>query len=178
MPALILFFGTASGLLVAGFMLGGLLFIGEDGSGAAGSQAVGYLTMLVSLSLIFIAVKRHRDRNLGGVIKFGQAFLLGLGVALLASLFYVAAWEIAFPFIGEDFMQAYLASETERLQTELDAEEAARKIGELQAMMESYQNWWFRMPITLIEILPVGLLITLISAGVLRNPNILPARAG
>jgi hypothetical protein len=178
MPALILIFGTASGLLVAGFMLVGMLFMGDDASAADGSRLIGYLTQLVALSLIFVAIKRYRDRHLGGVIKFWPAAGIGLGIALIATCFYVIAWEIAFPQIGDSFAETYLASETARLQAEFSAEEAARRIARLQSMMDSYQNWWVRIPITVTEVLPTGLIITLISAALLRNPKILPARAG
>ena len=56
-------------------------------------HAIGYLTMLVGLSLVFGAIKRHRDAELGGVIRFWPAFGLGLGVSFVASLCYVLAWE-------------------------------------------------------------------------------------
>jgi hypothetical protein len=41
---------------------------------------------------------------------------------------------------------------------------------------EQYSNPFFRMPITFIEIFPVGILVSLISALLLRNSRFLPAR--
>ena len=40
--------------------------------------------MIVALSVIFLGVKRYRDQELGGVIRFGTAFMLGLGIAAVA----------------------------------------------------------------------------------------------
>src|SRR3546814_12654255 len=34
----------------------------------------------------------------------------------------------------------------------------------------------FRLPMTFVEIFPVGVLVSLVSAAVLRNPRVLPAR--
>jgi lipopolysaccharide export LptBFGC system permease protein LptF len=44
-------------------------------------------------------------------------------------------------------------------------------------MKDAYRNPLFRLPMTFAEIFPMGLLIALISAAILRNPKILPARA-
>lgn len=43
-------------------------------------------------------------------------------------------------------------------------------------MKERYANPLFRMAMTASEILPVGVVISLISAAILRNPAVLPAR--
>ena len=177
MPVVILLFGAVSGLIVAVFMFVAWFLLGAADGEAAGSQAFGYLTMLIALSMIFLAIKRYRDRELGGVISFWRAALIGLGVAGVASLFYAAAWEVVYSVSGEAWMASYLASESERL-TEAIEDPAVRdaRIAELESMMTAYRNWYVRIPFTLVEILPVGLLITLISAGLLRNPRLLPAR--
>jgi hypothetical protein len=39
-----------------------------------------------------------------------------------------------------------------------------------------YDNPLYRLPMTFAEIFPVGLLVTLVSAVLLRNPRFLPAR--
>ena len=144
----------------------------------ATSMWVGYLVMLVGLSLIFVGVKRYRDLECGGVIKFGRALVLGLGIAAMAGLIYVIGWEIYLAASGQDFMAEYSARTLEDMraagaaQAEIDAQ-AAR----METLAESYRNPLFRMPITFIEIFPVGLLVALVSAALLRNPKMLPARA-
>jgi hypothetical protein len=54
-------------------------------------------------------------------------------------------------------------------QTEIDA--AAAQMKEFQ---ELYKNPFARMGFTLLEILPVGLLVSLISAALLRKSDVLP----
>lgn len=170
-----LIFGSISGLIV-----GGLLWLGVavlTGEGQAGSQLFGYLSMLLALSFIFVAIKRFRDIERGGVIKFWPALWLGLQVTLVATAFYVVTWEIYLATTDGSWMADYIAAEIAAReaagasQTEID-----RFAAEMQGFVDLYANWWFRMPMTAIEILPVGLIVSLVSAGLLRNPNFLMRR--
>tara|TARA_Y100000052_G_C2915817_1_gene65268 strand:- start:13 stop:603 length:591 start_codon:yes stop_codon:yes gene_type:complete len=176
MTRIILIFGSLSGLIVSVLMILGFTLLSDAHGGT--SEAFGYLTMLLALAFIFMAIKRHRDINLGGVIKFWPALLLGLGVAALAGVFYTLTWEIYFNLSGGDFMDAYVAGQVEA-QRAAGASEA--EIAEFQASMQGfadlYANWWFRMPMTFTEIFPVGVLVSLISAVLLRNPRLLPRHA-
>ena len=175
MTRFILIYGSIAGVVVAVLMVGGIAI--SNASGSAGSQVFGYLSMLVAMSIIFVAVKRYRDTELGGVIRFWPALLLGSGIALLASLFYVLAWEIYFNTTGGAWVEVYV----EQIRTQYadqghTPEEIDAYLAQTENMMALYRNWWFRMPITLTEILPVGLLVGLISAAILRNPGVLPRR--
>ncbi len=169
------FYGAVSGAVTIAVMTAGIAFSGGEGTGA--SHAFGYLVMLIALSMIFIAVKRYRDRELGGVIKFRPAFLLGLAIAAVAGVFYVAGWEIYLAATDYAFMDQYAAAAIEAKRAagvtgpSLDA-----FIADMQAMTENYANPLFRLPITFIEIFPIGLIIALASAALLRNPKLFPAR--
>jgi hypothetical protein len=138
----------------------------------------GYLVMLVALSLIFVGVKRYRDVECGGVIRFGRAFALGVGIAAVAAVIYALGWEIYQATSGVDFMADYSRSVIDGMR-ESGASQAAilAKTAELGSLAESYRNPLFRLPMTFIEIFPVGLLVALVSAALLRNPKLLPARA-
>jgi hypothetical protein len=134
----------------------------------------GYLVMLVALSLIFVGVKRFRDVECGGVIGFGRAFALGFGMAVVAAAIYALGWEIFLTMTGRDFMAEYAAATVERMRGEGAAPAAIEaKAAELRDFAISYRSPLVRIPVTLIEILPVGLLVALVSAGLLRNPAFL-----
>ncbi|MED5548248.1 MAG: DUF4199 domain-containing protein [Pseudomonadota bacterium] len=176
MTRIILVYGSIAGLIVGILMVIG--WIAMSGEHGAGSMAVGYLTMLLALSFVFIAIKRHRDVNLGGVIRFWPALGIGLGVAALAGLFYVVSWEIYFNATGGAFMDAYIDAQIATRQADGATEtELAAFEAEMRSFMTLYANWWFRMPMTFTEILPVGVLVSFVSAAVLRNPRVLPHRA-
>lgn len=171
MTRIILVFGSLVGTIIAALMILGIVFL-------SGSEAAGYLTMLLALSIIFVAIKRHRDINLGGVIRFWPALATGLGIAAVAGLFYVVGWEIYFNATDRAFMDTYLNGQiAAREATGASAEEVAAFRQQMGAMMEMYGKWWFRLPMTFIEIFPVGVLVSLISAALLRNPKVLPHRA-
>jgi hypothetical protein len=138
----------------------------------------GYLVMLVALSLIFVGVKRYRDVECGGVVTFGRAFAIGLGIALVAAVIYALGWELYLAVSGKDFMAEYTASILARMRADGAPPAAiAAKTAELRSMAEAYRNPLFRLPMTFVEIFPVGLVVTLVSAALLRNPRLLPARS-
>lgn len=143
---------------------------------ASHSLWFGYLVMLVALSLVFVGVKRYRDIECGGVIRFGRAFGLGIGIALVAGLIYVAGWELYTALSGWDFMADYTSSLIEQMRAEGASPAAIQaQQAEMREMAEMYANPLFRLPMIFAEIFPVGLLVALVSAALLRNPKLLPA---
>lgn len=171
-----LVFGAIAGFVVIGVMSMLTAVFGlED---LTTSQAVGYLVMVLGLSLIFVGVKRHRDQALGGVIKFWPAFGLGLAIAAVAGIAYAIGWEIFLAVTGSDFIGSYIDSYiASREAAGVSGQELQAEIARMEAMRAQYRNPLFRLPITFSEIFPVGALIALISAAILRDPKMLPKRA-
>src|SRR3546814_9343147 len=133
--------------------------------------------MLVALSAVFVGIKHHRDVDRGGVIRFWPAFGLGLGISLVAGIFYVLAWELAQATVVGDFASNYATAAI--AQARADGADAAA-LAELRAQLESFKtldaNPMFRLPMTFVELFPAGVLVSLVSAAVLRYPRLLPAR--
>lgn len=177
MARTILTYGIISGLIVIvwaifGFNLsfgGGLSFL---------SVWMGYLTMLLVLSSIFVAVKRYRDEHQGGVITFGTGLLLGLGIAATAGVVYVAVWEIYLFATEYVFIDHYTQSiiDSRRAAGASDADTGAL-VAEMEKMKAQYGNPLYRLPMTFLEIFPVGLIISVISAAILRRSEILSANS-
>jgi hypothetical protein len=160
---------------VIGVMILGMTLSGEHGG--MPSQAFGYLTMLVALSSIFIAVKRHRDNVRGGVIKFLPAFAMGLGIAAVAGVAYVAVWEIYLAATDYSFMESYVQAQIAALEARgVSGEELEAAVRQMEQMQEAYASLWFRIPVTFAEIFHVGLIVAAISAALLRNPRFAPKR--
>ena len=171
----ILTYGSLSGAVIIFTMLAGIVL----GSGSFFSSATfGYLVMLVALTFIFVGVKRYRDVELGGVIRFGRAFALGLGIAAMAGVIYVVVWEAYLASTGYAFIDQYTAAVLqgyERSGMTGAALEAAR--AEMETLRVQYGHLWFRVPMTFLEIFPVGLIVALVSALLLKNPRLMPAQA-
>jgi hypothetical protein len=138
---------------------------------------VGYTTMVISLSLVFFGVKSYRDNHQNGVIKFGSAFKVGGLIALVACVMYCLTWEIAYNKVSSGYMEAYGDYEQEKLKSngasEAELQEAAK---EFQKLLEAYDgNPLIRFAFTMMEILPVALIISLMSAALLRKKEFLPS---
>ena len=137
----------------------------------------GYLVMLVGMTFVFVGVKRFRDVERGGVIRFLPAFGLGLAIAIVAGIIYVLVWEGYLAATGYRFMDEYIAAMIHHKQAAgASAADLARFSGEMDDMRRSYANPLFRIPLTFMEVFPVGLIVALISAALLRNPRLLPSR--
>ena len=171
-----LIFGGIIGVVVIAFMVAVMAIFGMDDMRT--SELAGYAVMLAVLSLVFVGIKRFRDVEHGGVIKFTQAAGVGIGIAAVAAVFYVITWEVVLRATDFAFVDAYFGSMMASIdaQSLSDAERAA-ELAELEEGKEMYLNPLFRLPITFVEIFPVGLVVALVSAFILKNPKVLPAKA-
>jgi hypothetical protein len=175
MVRIIVLYGAIGGLIVAVPMVISMLTLSAD---AVPDDAAfyGYVTMLLAFTMVFVGVKHYRDKVLGGVIRFGPALGVGLGISAVASLFWVVGWEIALA-TGFDFGTAYLDSLVAAAQARgAPAAEIEQIRAETAEFLARYANPLFRVPITFVEMFPIGVLISLFSAALLRNSRFLPAR--
>ncbi|HSX60630.1 MAG TPA: DUF4199 domain-containing protein [Tahibacter sp.] len=172
----ILSYGALAGLIAGGSLSAIAITLADKGMLEYG-EVFGYLTMLIALSAIFVAIKRHRDQTLGGVIRFWPAFGLGLGISFVASLFYMLSWELAVAVTRVDFATSYSDFLIEQEKAKGASTEALAKLkADMDSFKVLYANPLFRLPMTFLEIFPVGLLVSLVSAGLLRIRAFLPAR--
>ena len=183
MTRIILIYGGIGALIVGSLMIWGMLswtpeqMAGTDAGGMDNGLVVGYLTQIIALTTVFLGIKHFRDRERGGVIKFLPAFLVGLGISAVASLGWIIGWEIVL-VSGFDY-QALMngMAEQQAAASGLTGAALEQKLAEGQAFMKLYmENPFVRVPITFIEMFPVGVLISLISALLLRNSRFMPAR--
>ncbi len=174
----ILKYGVISGLIVGGLEI--LTFSAFSGMPPLKyGMLIGYTTMLIALSAVFVGIKQHRDVDCGGVIGFWRAFGVGLGVSVVAGVFYVVAWEIVQAMSHMDFANAYANAIIESEKAKGASAEAIAKLSaEMAEFKVQYARLSFRLPMTFMEIFPVGVLVSLISAALLRNSRFLPARRG
>lgn len=169
-------YGVIGGLIV-GIPLFTITLTPSTHLGGAWGYVIGYLIMLIGLSTIFIAIRKHRDTDLGGVIKFWPAFGIGLAISFVAGIFYVVAWEAVLYFGHIDFAGTYAQGMIEAAKAKgLTGDQLAKAISEAEQFKTTYANPLYRIPETFAEIFPVGVLISLISAALLRNSRFLAAR--
>ena len=175
MKKIVLTYGLMAGAIVGGMLIITMPLYEKGILKIDNGQLLGYSTMVIALSLIFFGVKSYRDSHLKGTITFGNALKLGLLIALLASFIYAISWEITYHTMSGDFIQLMGVQTIVKLKgqgaSEIEIQEAIKKMNKFA---EIYKNPIFRFGITLLEIFPVGIIISLLSAALLRKKEILP----
>ena len=167
MKRVVLTFGLISGAILSALMAMTLPFESEFSDSAL---IVGYTTMVVSFLLIYFGVRSYRDNVAGGSVGFGRAFVVGALIAVISSLCYVATWEVIYFKFKPDFAEKYAAVTIQRARERGASEtEIQRTTQEMKQFAENYKNPLYNVAMTFIEPLPVGLVIALVSAGVLRR---------
>ncbi|MDX1685312.1 MAG: DUF4199 domain-containing protein [Saprospiraceae bacterium] len=167
MKKIVLTFGLISGIIVSIMLF--ITFATELVNWDNG-EVIGYTSMIIALSAIFFGIRSYRDKYLGGTINYGKAFLVGLYITIIASTVYVASWMIISNTLAPDFMQEYYDHTESTLRaSEMSESDIQVKLEEVRAFQELYKNPWIKIGMTYMEILPIGLLISLISAAILQN---------
>lgn len=174
MKKIVLIFGILAGIINTVLMLSASpLYMKERSMDFQMGEIMGYISMIIALSMIFFGIRRYRDQEQGGHISFGKAFQVGLLITLVASVIYVAGWMMYASFgPGQDFMEQYFQYSVEQLKESGKAREVIeREIAGMKAFKEWYRNPLVQIGVTFMEIFPVGLIIALISAFLLKKPG-------
>jgi hypothetical protein len=168
--------------LIAGAIVSSMFFLSHP-SGEIdfeNGMLIGYTSMVIAFALIFFGVKNYRDNHLNGVISFGKAFSVGILITLVASVIYAITWELYFNLLAPDFMAKYIEH---YLKGMAESGASVAEIEEVRKEMASTADWYknpiIRFAMTLMEIVPVGLIVTLICAALFRRSSFLakePAR--
>jgi hypothetical protein len=169
MKKIVLVCGLISGFLFSVWMVIAMNMIYRS-ENFEGNAIVGYAAMILIFSLIFVGIKNYRDKYNNGVITFGKAFKIGLYIALIGSTMYMVTWLIDYYFFIPDFMDKYSACMIRQYkESGASTAELSKKTAEIEQFKEMYKNPLFVVLITYSEVLPAGLLVTLISALILKR---------
>lgn len=164
MKKIVLVFGIIIGLVFCA-NIGFMVYWMYHNPDLKGSELVGYAVMVVVFSLIYIGVRNYRNKQLDGFISFGKAFKTGALIALLGSAIYVAAWLFSYYLFVPDFMDVY----SDYVLKNCTPEDLAAKTKEMADFKELYKNPLFVILITFSEVLPIGLVVALVSALILKR---------
>jgi hypothetical protein len=170
MKKTVLTFGLISGAISAGLMFATLPLI--DRIGLDKGAIVGYTGMVISFLLVFFGIRSYRENSGGGTISFGRAFAIGILITVISCLCYVVAWEIIYFKFMPGFWDKYAAYMIEKVRASGASPAAIQaKLQEMKKFKEMYDNPFFNAAITFTEPFPIGLIVTVISALVLRKKS-------
>ncbi len=168
----IIIYGPIAGIVVSILMLFTVNYISHCKGNVDynTSMLIGYASMLIAFSLVFVGIRNYRDKYNEGVISFGKAFKIGIMIVLVASTIYVVAWLIDYYFFIPDFAEKYSAHMLDKLKASGAGQiEIDKQTKEMASFARMYKNPFFNAIMTYIEILPVGLIVTLISSLILKR---------
>lgn len=170
----IITYGPAGGVIAIVLVISTMFINGLHG---VWSMAAGYLAMLIGLSTIFLAIKLQRDETQGGVIGFFPALGMGLAISFIAGIVYALGWEIYMAATHNNFSAEYAHMIIAHAKAAHASGAAlARAMAEAADFQRQYADPLYRLRMTFIEIFPVGVLVSLISAALLCNSRFMPAR--
>ena len=170
----IIIYGLIAGIVVSTLMLFNVhsLSYSEGKFDYDRGLVIGYATMLIAFSLVYVGIRNYRDKYNGGVISFGKAFKIGIMMVLIASTIYVIAWLIDYYFFIPDYMETYSAATLDKLKasgaSQIEIDKQTIKMANFVRMLK---NPFFNAMMTYVEILPVGLVVTLISSLILKRKS-------
>ena len=168
MKKTVLTFGLISGFIMIAMMT--LTLALSERIGYGHSLVIGYANLILGSLLVFFGIRSYRENIGGGRISFGRAFAVGIFITLIASVCYVVTWEIIYFNFMPDFADKYAAYMIEKARA---AGESAQKIQAIADQMKSMKamlnNPFLNAAFTFIEPFPIGLIVTLISAAILRK---------
>ncbi len=175
MKRIVLTFGLISGAILSALLTLTMAIgtrLGTDTGMLEGTTGmlVGYTTMLLSFLLVYFGVRTYRDTQGGGSVRFWPAFRVGFMISLIASVCYAATWQVVYRTMLPDFAEKYAASTLKKAAadgaTPAELEAQRKQMDDFQTL---YKNPFANFGMTLLEPLPVALLVSLISAGVLSR---------
>ncbi|MFN0033210.1 MAG: DUF4199 domain-containing protein [Flavobacteriales bacterium] len=170
MRKIVLIYGLIGGLIIGGMMFITMPMYHSGTLNINNGMWVGYTTMIIGLSLVFFGVKKYRDTELGGAISFARALGTGMLISLVAGILYCLSWEICLQTVAGNFMQDYIDHQIAGAQASGATTEAIQALQqEMNSMAELYKNPFLRFGMTLMEILPAGIIVSLITALVLKR---------
>ena len=168
MKKIVLVYGFLSGAVAAALMLTTMPFM-DQLEGSTG-YVVGYTGIILSGLLIFFGIRSYRENAGNGKITFGRGFKVGILIALISSSCYVATWQLICFKLSPGIVDRLFTGHIEQLKASGASPEAVEaETRKLDAAKKIYANPLTNAAVTFIEPFPVGLLITLVSAGVLRK---------
>lgn len=168
MKKTVLIFGLIAGAIMSLMMIATLPFM--DKIGFDKGAIIGYTTMVVSFLLVFFGIRSYRDNVAGGSITFGKAFVVGILITIVSCLCYVGTWEVIYFKFMPDFVEKFSKYAIDKvIASGASTDVINAKVEEMKNFAAMYRNPLINAAITFTEPFPVGFIMTLISAAILRK---------
>ena len=168
MRKVVLTFGLIGGAVLGAMML--IAFPFHEQIGFDRGVYVGYTSMVLAFLMVYFGTQSYRDNVAGGSVTFGRALMVGLLISLVIMACYVAIWEVTYYNFMPDYLDKYTAYALEQArQSGATSDQIAAKAKEMQEFSEMYKNPLINAAFTLLEPLPVAVVFTFVTAGIVSR---------
>jgi hypothetical protein len=155
--------GILGGIITATVMTS-MVFYMKANPGQEPNAIIGFIGMFLAFIFVLLGIKQEREIN-NGTITFRRAFLTGLAISFVISTIYVLVWLVIYYNFFPDFMEKY----SDMVLKNTNPEDLAAKTTEMNQMAAWYKSPLLIILLTYIEILPIGIVVSLIAALFLKK---------
>ena len=168
MQRTILTWGLISGAISGGLMLVTIPFAEKVGFERA--EIFGYATLVLSALMIFFGVRSYRENVAGGTLSFGKGLLVGVGIALVAAICYVAVWMLVYYSFFPDFYDKFAVHMLDKAKNDgASPERLAAVAAQADEIRKISGKPVLVVAMTFAESFPIGVVASVLSAGILRR---------
>ena len=170
--------------LFAGAVMIGLIFlegalVERELFPIAWMEVTGYASMLIALSMVFFGIKSYRDNQGKGIVTFWKGVQIGVMISLIASVLYFVGGEL-YNAVNPGFFPKIMERSIEQKTNDMKSkgapeEEIATMKEDIAKFVTMFKNPLIRFAVFVMEMFPIGVIVTLISAALLRRREMLPA---
>lgn len=163
MRRIILTFGLIAGAIMSAMLLLALPF--QEQIGFDNGAYLGYTSMVLAFLMVYFGVRAYREQIAGGSVTFGEAVKVGLLITAVATVCYVVTWEVIYFQLAPEVAAQYTNYALEQLrQSGASAAEIAEQTAQFARYQQLYDQVWYNVAVTTLEPLPIGVLVTLVTA--------------
>jgi uncharacterized membrane protein len=128
------------------------------------SEIVGWIAILLGLSMIFFGIRYYRNNAGAGAITLGKGMQIGLLISLFPSFIFFLISLIIFSFFGEEFVQKAI---------DYAAEHKPEQVDKIRGQYETgiFSNPVISSLVMFFTVYLPGVIVSLISALVLKRTN-------
>ena len=168
MNSIVLKYGLYATSIVVGIPFLMWVFIAGEPNYDLG-EIIGYATMVLCMTFVFLGIREYRDRQLNGTIPFGQALKVGVLIALIPSTAFGIYDLLYVAYLDPGFYDAYYSQYIADLQSSLPKEELEAAIAEVEAQKAIFTNPLMQFLVMFLTVFLIGFVVSLLSSMILKK---------
>ncbi len=154
---------------IAGLVFFALSFLFGKNLNYSTQEVVGYVSIILSLSFIYFAIKHYRDKVNHGLVSFKKTLIIGLLVSVFVAVGIAVSDYIYTSFLNPDFMSEYVNHELKGMKESLSESEFETEKAILLEEVKMWDNPIAMALFMFFNVVIIGFIISLISGLILQR---------